>query len=632
MASNLYALLVGINRYSAIGRVPHLRGCVADVVAMRDFLVNQLGVPTDHIHLLADEAATRTAIIDGWRTHLRDRAQAGDIVFFHYSGHGSQAPSHDPGENDQLDETVVAYDSRDEGKYDLLDKELGVLIREVEQKGAQVALLMDCCHSGHITRTRDENRPLFRQCPPDVRPRPPETLLSPPAAQTRSAMFGGGEATGRYVLLAACRDEELANEYRPPELGQWRGALTFFFLKALQQYHPGLTWADLYDRILPQVRVLYPNQTPQLEGPGEHLLFGGAVQPVGSYLVVVETEGAGKVKVNGGVALGLTAGSRLAIYPPTSNLNGRPLATATVTEAGTDTAWASLDRPVTVEPGSRAKIMVFGYGEQRAVVAVDEPLVRDAIATANQGKPSILVQAVALADAARTPDFFVLREGSILVVQDATGEAVLSTAPATAAGAAQVTKNLEQLTIYRNVERLRNQAAGPALRGAVAVVDLNPSRQAGRALVAPAGGRITFRLHNQTRRPLYVTILHLTADFAIRRVFPDRGYTEKLAPGYKTQTIGVSTTGAATQERLAHESVKIFITTTPVSFDALQLPPLNQGEIPTAAPVRADSPLGWLLDAVRRTGARPLRPVAAGADDQWIVEELWIVDKGMLIV
>lgn len=622
MAGNLYALLVGINRYSAAGRVPHLRGCVADVIAMRDFLVNRLGVPADYVRLLVDEAATRTAIIDGWRTHLRDRAQAGDLVLFHYSGHGSQAPSQDPDESDQLDETLVAYDSRDPGQYDLLDKELAVLIGEVEQKGAQVALLMDCCHSGHSTRTRAENRPLFRQCAPDDRQRPPETVLALPAAQTRSASSGADIARGSHVLLAACRDEELANEYRPPEHGHWRGALSFFFLHALQQYHSRFTWADLYERVLSQVRVLYPNQTPQLEGPGERPLFGGAIQPVGSYLVVVETKGAREVKVNGGSAVGLMRGGRLALYPPASNLSGRPLATATVEDVAVDTAWATLDRPVAVEPASRAKITAFGYGEQRTVVAVDESLVREALATANQGQPSAFVQVAALADETVTPDFVVIQEQGSLMIQDATGNLLYATAPATPAGAAQVARNLEHLTVYRNVERLRNQAADPALRGAIAIIDRKPGGQDGNTPVVRAGQRFAFRLRNQTRTPLYVTTLHLKADFSIRRLFPDRGYTEKLAPGAQTPTISTPVTGAATPVRPAHESIKIFVTTTPTSFDALQLPPLNQGELPTVAPVRADSPLGWLLDAVRRTGTRPYRPVAAGVDEQWAVEEL----------
>src|SRR5262245_44880029 len=186
MAGNLYALLVGIDSYSAHGPQPPLRGCVADVRAMCEFLIDGLGVPEKHICLLTNEQATRTAIVDGWQTHLRDRATAGDLVFFHYSGHGSQSRSDDPTEPDGFAESLVAYDSRDDGQFDLLDKELGVLIAEVEEKGAQVTLVMDCCHSGHITRTLAKDRPMVRQCARDRRPRPQESVLGEPAATTHA--------------------------------------------------------------------------------------------------------------------------------------------------------------------------------------------------------------------------------------------------------------------------------------------------------------------------------------------------------------------------------------------------------------------------------------------------------------
>lgn len=52
--TSLWALLVGIDTYKAPG-VPPLRGCVNDVEAMRQFLVNQLGVPADHIRTLINE-------------------------------------------------------------------------------------------------------------------------------------------------------------------------------------------------------------------------------------------------------------------------------------------------------------------------------------------------------------------------------------------------------------------------------------------------------------------------------------------------------------------------------------------------------------------------------------------------
>nr|HMN31108.1 hypothetical protein [Caldilineaceae bacterium] len=52
---------------------------------------------------------------------------------------------------------------------------------------------------------------------------------------------------------------------------------------------------------------------------------------------------------------------------------------------------------------------------------------------------------------------------------------------------------------------------------------------------------------------------------------------------------------------------------------------LNSGELHRAEAVRAGAPLAWLLNAVRRSGTRPIRPVGEGVDDQWFVEQLEFV-------
>ena len=615
MAGNLYALLVGINQYSSTGGIPALRGCVADVTAMRSFLIERLGTPELHIRLLTDTQATRAAIIDGWRTHMRNQAGAGDLVLFHYSGHGSQALSSDPGEPDGYDESLIAYDSRDPGQYDLLDKELAALIRAVEQKGAEVALILDCCHAGHLTRARGVDRPLARQAPPDTRSRPPETVLTELAA-TRS-----GNVASEYVLLAACRDEELANEYRAPVQQQWHGALTHFVLQALHTYHSDMTWGDLHDRVHAQVRAIYAHQSPQLEGPAHRKLFGGVAPPVAGYWIIIESVGE-RVKINGGGALGLNEGSRLAIYPPGSQVVGPPQGAATVDEVADDHAWATLDRPALVAQGSRAKLVAPGFGDQQAVVAVDDLAVRTAISTVNQGQPSAFLRVVALVEAGDGADYCVVEAEGLFQVQNVLGEPLVE-APG---GAPQVATVLEHLTIFRNVQRLRNPAAPVALRDAIAVVDIAPSEQRGQEITVTPGQRLAFRLHNRSRQPLYVTVLHLGADHAIRRIYPSRGPTEKLAPGNRSLPISVVATTGATGYQ-PREQIKIFVTSIPMSFDALQLPPLNQGELHPPSTVRDASPLGWLLHAIRHTGTRPIRPVAAGADETWSVSDLTLVVK-----
>src|SRR5690349_8204947 len=91
--SSLWALLIGIDEYrdEYVAKY-NLRGCVNDVEAMRIFLVNQLGVPHDHIRVLTNQGATRTAILRAFQEFLIDNPAIapGDQIVFHFSGHGSQ--------------------------------------------------------------------------------------------------------------------------------------------------------------------------------------------------------------------------------------------------------------------------------------------------------------------------------------------------------------------------------------------------------------------------------------------------------------------------------------------------------------------------------------------------------------
>ena len=55
----------------------------------------------------------------------------------------------------------------------------------------------------------------------------------------------------------------------------------------------------------------------------------------------------------------------------------------------------------------------------------------------------------------------------------------------------------------------------------------------------------------------------------------------------------------------------------------MELPALNQGPLHINDKVRDAGPLSSLLDAVRRTGTRPIRPLTDdSADDKWIVEQV----------
>ena len=143
----IYALLVGIDDY--LPPVPKLRGCANDIRQMQEYLTARVDpdgrslAEVLKVKTLIDREATPSAVIRVFREHL---GQAGpdDVALFCYSGHGSQEQAPEQFwaiELDHLDETLVLYDSRMEGSWDLADKELSKLIAEVAGNGGDPGLL-----------------------------------------------------------------------------------------------------------------------------------------------------------------------------------------------------------------------------------------------------------------------------------------------------------------------------------------------------------------------------------------------------------------------------------------------------------------------------------------------------------
>lgn len=293
MTKTIYALLVGIDDYPP--PVPKLRGCVNDIYELKGYLEARVD-PGDHalhevlhIHTLINAEATRDAVIHAFRDHL-GRAGPNDVVLFGYSGHGSQEQAPQEFwhiEPDHLDETLVLYDSRKEGSWDLADKELSKLITEVSSGGAHVVVLLDCCHSGSGTRAPGISEMAVRRAPTDLRSRPLESFIFPlgelsEVGSTRNLRTSpsGWDGTGRHVLLAACRDDEEAKEFHGG--GTTRGAFSYFLSETLRTVGGAITYRDLFGRSAALVQSQVQRQSPQIEATvSEDLLqpfLGGTIR------------------------------------------------------------------------------------------------------------------------------------------------------------------------------------------------------------------------------------------------------------------------------------------------------------------------------------------------------------------
>lgn len=307
MEQTAYVLLVGIDSYEA--PVPALGGCVNDVTAFETLLRERIAVDRFELkaRVLRNEEATRQAVVDGFRHHL---AKAGehDVALFYFSGHGSQEPA--PAElwhlePDRLNETLVCYDSRREGVYDLADKELAQLIAEVARNDPHVVAILDCCHAG--SGTRDAGDRGVRRTASDGRARPLESYamtLAQAAALTPGAPLH--LPRGRHLVLSACRADE---ESREATLGgQRRGVFSYYLEEALAHHGGSLTYRDLFKRVNALVRARSATQSPVVEStePGrlDQRFLGGAIGPRARYFTASFSERDGWT-IDGGAVHGI---------------------------------------------------------------------------------------------------------------------------------------------------------------------------------------------------------------------------------------------------------------------------------------------------------------------------------------
>ncbi|KAL5787269.1 hypothetical protein ACOSP7_004218 [Xanthoceras sorbifolium] len=141
------AVLVGCNYPNT---KYELRGCINDVIAMREVLIKRFGFDPSRIELLTDAPAGSSLVvptganIKAALNRMVDGAEAGDVLFFHYSGHGARIPSKKRGRPFRQDEAIVPTD------FNLItDLDFRQLVNRLP-KGTSFTILSDSCHSGGL--------------------------------------------------------------------------------------------------------------------------------------------------------------------------------------------------------------------------------------------------------------------------------------------------------------------------------------------------------------------------------------------------------------------------------------------------------------------------------------------------
>jgi hypothetical protein len=270
------ALLVGINNYSDIP----LQGCVTDVKLQEQLLIHRFGFNPTDIHVLTDEQASRQGILTAFEEHLIKQARPGDVVVFHFSGHGSQVKDPDcDSPPDCLNSTFVPIDSSPPDGLSsqggtvqhIMGHTLFLLMYALQTEN--VTVVLDSCHSGGGTRGNFRIR--SRQGGSQFQPADAEQAyqqqwisrlnLSPDEFKRKRRQ---GIAKG--VVIAATRPDQLAADATFD--GFSAGAFTYLMTQYLWQ-QPG---SASFARVMPDIarsttRISSTEQEPLIEvEPGKN--------------------------------------------------------------------------------------------------------------------------------------------------------------------------------------------------------------------------------------------------------------------------------------------------------------------------------------------------------------------------
>jgi hypothetical protein len=599
---NKRALLVGINQYPNLPIYSQLRGCVNDVLGMRQMLEDTFNFPPSNVRVLLNEEATEKAIREAMDGLIEDCGE-GDIVVFHFSGHGSQMAA--KGDKPRgYDESIMPYDSgRDNPAFpvrveprDIRDTDIQEWLSHLTRKTPHVTLIFDSCHSGSITRyvtDSEEYGTRLRWIPPDPLPGQPSFQSGPPAGRGHAREAGGSgwlPPSDSYVLLAACAAEQGAYEYEHE--GERYGAFTFFLTHEIQQEFDRaankITYRDLWERVAIKVNQQFQKQTPQLEGARDKLIFDVHDLTPMRYLLVTSRRDV-EVQLGGGAVHGLTTGSRWDIYPAgakqISEASGTRLGTVEVTSVGAVTASARIvaeSHPEAIAPSARAVEASHVDPETRMTVRL-APAPKgyegeiEGLRLALEG--SELLKLVGCSEGARAEIRIVSCEetaggdgpspgGSIptaTVWEVTDGSSLLMRRYRVGAADVRsaIRENLETIWRFHKTLELRNDKS--RLNGKIDFILLKKSAGGeweelpeGEVPTYEAGDSIAFRVVNRSEALVYVSILDLGLSKRVDLLYPQAGPSEPVAVKRAVDSAGGQSGGVLSVGERAEDEIELF--------------------------------------------------------------------------
>ncbi|MCA1992094.1 MAG: caspase family protein [Coleofasciculus sp. S288] len=241
--SRKLALLVGINEYQP--ELGQLQGCTTDIEMQRELLIHRFGFNPSDILEVKNAQATRQGILTAFDEHLIKQAKPGDVVVFHYSGHGARVVDPNPIGDKEFNSTIVPVERPPESVTqpniavpDIMGQTLFLLMSAVPTE--YLTVVLDSCHSGGGKRgnliVRSANARLASEI--KLQPSPEEIeyqkqLLSKLNLEEDQFHKLRQQGVAKGVVIASAKDEQFAAD--APFSGFHAGAFSYLLTRYLWQ-------------------------------------------------------------------------------------------------------------------------------------------------------------------------------------------------------------------------------------------------------------------------------------------------------------------------------------------------------------------------------------------------------------
>ena len=258
------ALLVGINY---VGTDHELHGCINDSNNMKALLT---GRGFTEIKQILEGDATTAGIVAGLKWLIAG-TEPGDVIAFHYSGHGSQMPRASaliispylPPST--FEEIICPVDLNWVDKI-ITDTTLRDIFNQVPN-GVNTTVILDCCHSGTMLEQAQHLDTAVKDLAPIVETKSDRFLPPPPGVVgpnlVHAAWSTSKDVNATALLIAGCHSDQTSAD--TVLNGQPCGAATASLLQAVAA-NSTISYKQLIIAMCNFMTANKYSQVPELDG------------------------------------------------------------------------------------------------------------------------------------------------------------------------------------------------------------------------------------------------------------------------------------------------------------------------------------------------------------------------------